>query len=397
MNRQEYLQKVILRRLFFHGRATRPELVALTGGRAATVFAAIDGLKAEGLVVEPDRRGKKTGRRAPELECNRHAGCFIGLHLRKREVVGVVTDCRGDILEQYEERFPSPGRQLDETLDGIGRCITELRKLLGDRAELLRGIGFADPGEVDPRCGISINAPGVAGWENLDTGAWLTQLCGLPSGVWSEQTATTWMEYATRLGQPPKSLFYLGTTERIGGGFINGGKLFVGSNFREMAIGRTLVASGAPEQPSGTLEDFAGEDGILNAVQRALADGNDFGLSEKNFSVRRFVEYSYRDQTARHIAENLAEMIGSALATVVALLDPAAIIIGGDLSALGDLLLGTVHRQIERSCGTAAAAGVRLELSALEDCDTARGAAMMIRDRILGIDDLDVCNGRAAS
>ena len=63
MSRRGELKRQLLRHLLLHGRATRPELVAMTGIRAATVFEAIDELKAENLIDEPERRGTKTGRR----------------------------------------------------------------------------------------------------------------------------------------------------------------------------------------------------------------------------------------------------------------------------------------------------------------------------------------------
>ena len=66
MSRRNELKQILLRHLLLYGKATRPELVNLTGIRAATVFEAIDELKAEGIIQEPERKGKKTGRKAPE-------------------------------------------------------------------------------------------------------------------------------------------------------------------------------------------------------------------------------------------------------------------------------------------------------------------------------------------
>ena len=60
------LRSAILKQLMQNGETTRPELVELTGIRAATVFEAVDALKREGFVEEPARTGKRTGRRAPK-------------------------------------------------------------------------------------------------------------------------------------------------------------------------------------------------------------------------------------------------------------------------------------------------------------------------------------------
>lgn len=387
MSRKEHLQKLILRRLLLYGRTTRPELVALTGCRAATVFEAIDALKASGMVIEPERRGKKTGRRAPELECNRACACFLGLELQPSGVIGVVTDSCGDTLEQYEERFAASNA--DTARAAIKRCMSALLQRIGDKRELLRGVGFADPGLVDLDRGLSIRAVNLPGWENVATGEWLARECRVPAGVWQGEMVKTRMEYLTRLPDAPESLFHLGTDGGIGGGFIKGGRLFVGSNWQGMEIGHLVVDRDGPLCSCGNrgcLEAVAGKTGIQNLVRQALQSGVDTELKGDDFSIRRFVECSRRDKTARIIAEKVAEHIGRALAAAVALLNPAMIVVSGELASLGDLLLDAVRRSLELNCFAGAVRKLKLELSTLEPGDTARGAAMMMRDRTFGIE-----------
>ncbi len=390
MSRREDLQKFILHRLLFYGRTTRPALVSLTGSRAATVFEAIDELKRIGIVAEPERHGKKTGRRAPELDCNRDYAYFIGIDFQVDGIIGVVIDSRGDILEKYEEDLPAPHQKLSDARSEIIRCIKELQQRMGEKWELVRGVGFADPGLVDTDHGISLRAVNVPGWENHATGAWLEKECGIASGVWPEQMVKTRMEYITRLPEAPDSLFHLGTGSGIGGGFIKNGSLFVGSTYQGMEIGHVVIdpnGSICSCGNRGCLEAFAGRQGILNLVRRALRNGVDTELSEENFSIRKFVECSHRDKAARIIADEVAESIGNALATVVALLNPEMIVLSGELSGMGDLLLDAVHRALDLNCFAGAVQKLKLEISSLEEHDTARGAAIMMRDRVFGIED----------
>ena len=65
----------------------------------------------------------------------------------------------------------------------------------------------------------------------------------------------------------------------------------------------------------------------------------------------------------------------------------ATIVVGGELAGMGDLLLDTVRRVLAERCPAGAIRKLKLELSALEPEDTARGAAIMIRDRVFGIGD----------
>ena len=113
----------------------------------------------------------------------------------------------------------------------------------------------------------------------------------------------------------------------------------------------------------------------------------DTELTEENFSIRKFVECSHRDKAARIIADEVSESIGNALATVVALLNPAMIVLSGELAGMGDLLLDAVHRALDLNCFAGAVRKLKLEIYTLEECDTARGAAIMMRDRVLDIEE----------
>lgn len=387
MSRREHLQKLILRRLLFYGRTTRPELVALTGCRAATVFEAIDALKDSGMVVEPERRGKKTGRRAPELECNRFCAAFLGIELKPDGIIGVVTDSCGDTTESCEERFAVPNA--DAARAGIDRCVTELRQRIGDRWELIKGVGFADPGIVDIDRNLAVRATGIPGWEDFAVGKWLAERYGVPAGIWSGRMVKTRMEYLARLSDAPESLFLLDTGSVVGGGFIKGGRLFVGSSYQAMEIGHLVVDKNGGVCSCGNrgcLETLINRQGILDSARRALDNGVATELAAEDFSIRRFVECAHRDKAARLIAGDISEHIGDALAAAVTLLNPAMIVVSGELAGLGSLLTDAIRRTLEKNCFAEAVRKLKLELSTLDIEDAARGAAMMMRDRVWNIE-----------
>ena len=172
MSRRSELKKDILKHLLFHGKATRPELVALTGIRAATVFEAIGELKDEHLVSEPERRGKRTGRRAPELSIAPGSCWSVGVELRPDCCIGVVVDACGNVMFQAET-----DAEFRDSLDGVKQeimlLLQMLREMAGDSWRMVRGLGFADPGLVDVARRYSIRAVNVPGWQELDTGSYL--------------------------------------------------------------------------------------------------------------------------------------------------------------------------------------------------------------------------------
>ena len=82
------------------------------------------------------------------------------------------------------------------------------------------------------------------------------------------------------------------------------------------------------------------------------------------------------------MADQVCENIGQALSAVVTLLNPAMIVFGGRLSKLDSLLLTGVRRVLELNCFAGALQDLKLELARSDEYDTARGAALRMRDKL---------------
>ncbi|MBR7130552.1 MAG: ROK family protein [Lentisphaeria bacterium] len=385
MSRRNELKHALLQHLLLHGRATRPELVALTGVRAATVFEAVDGLKALGIVEEPERRGRKTGRRAPELSCAPDCCHVVGVDLRLSGCVGVIINAAGEVIHEVEH--PAGSRQ---TLLSVKREILEvlqhLRDLSADRWHLVKGLGFADPGLVDVERNYSIRAVNIPPWQELETGRMLKNASGLPSRVWPEAMVKTRMEYLQRLPEPPESLFNLVTDDGIGGGFVKNGELFTGSSGRSMEIGHIVVRPGGARCQcgnSGCLEAVASPAGLRAGITESRIAGVDLGGLPEKFTMAEFSEFAARNRGVRIIADQLCRDLAKALSVAVMLLNPEMIVISGEFADLGEYLTSSLRRELELRCFPESVRELKIEISTLKTSDTARGAAMMMRDLIL--------------
>ena len=102
-----------------------------------------------------------------------------------------------------------------------------------------------------------------------------------------------------------------------------------------------------------------------------------------DFDITDVVKHHATDKLANIIATEVCESIGTALATVVTLLNPTCIVLRGELTGLGDFLISTIRRVLSASCFPQALENLRIELSTLEPDAVARGAALLMRDQIL--------------
>lgn len=388
MNRKTQLSAKILKILLERGTLTRQEFAAYTGARPATILEAVNELKKQGVIAEPGRLGKKTGRKSPQLQLNPNYFWTIGIDFQVKRTIGTIIDAGGGIIAEITR--PAHQRSsLKECRHEIADIIRELRTQTFPSLDKVNAIGFADPGMVDTGTGVSLRAVNIPGWENVNTAEWLRREFKLSSFIFPAESVKTYMEYQSRFPDPPKSMFHMGTDDGIGGGFIKNGELFSGSFHRAMEVGHIVIVPDGPICQCGNrgcLEALAGESGILRRVDEALINGVDTCLTTENFSIIHFAECAEHDKMARIIAAEVCGYLGSALAVIATLLNPELIVISGGLTVLGAVLPETISRVLAQNCFPGTVKDLKLEISTLSENAVARGAALLARNQIISED-----------
>ncbi|MCI5779032.1 MAG: ROK family protein [Lentisphaeria bacterium] len=381
MNRRAALKKQILRYLLLRRRATRPELVALTGTRAATVFEAIGELKEAGLVAEPERRGKSTGRRAPGLVISPNCFHTLGVQLHPSGGIGVVIDGSGRMIGECRTEAEFRGG-LGEVKRAVLLLLQQLRDRAGDDWAAVRGLGFTGMNmERDP-----VRPGSIPVWRDADAIRYLEGVSGLPAGVWPERMVRAKWEYQRLPGEHSESVFHLSAACGFEGGFIRNGEYFAGDSGRAMEIGHLTVDPAGPLCDCGRrgcLDAVAGMAALERSVAAARVAGVDLGGMPEPFSMAAFAEFVGKNPAVRAVAEELCRNLGRALGAVVTLLDPGRIVISGEMTRLGDFLLESLRRELESHCCPETARKLRITLAQSADTDTARGVAMMMREKLL--------------
>ena len=386
MSKTLNIQTELLKLLLRDGTVTRPQCVKELGVRPATVQEGINALKQRGLVQEPERTSLRTGRKAPLLTLVPDALWMAGIEVRGGYLHGVVVDAAGTpratVTRPGNYRFTR-----EDYIEKILNTVNDLRKQCGDQWPRVKGIGFADPGLVDMKRGVSLYAVNLANWSNLAIREELERFCALPAALWPECAVSTHLEYLQRaksLGDG--SLFYLGMGAGVGGGFIQNGRLFTGDQNIAMEVGHIVVKPNGPPCRCGNhgcLEAVVGWRGISQRQYEAASGSVSSNMNIYDFDITDVVKHHATDKLANIIATEVCECIGTALATVVTLLNPTCIVLRGELTGLGDFLVSTIRRVLSASCFPQALENLRIELSTLEPDAVARGAALLMRDQIL--------------
>ncbi len=257
--------------------------------------------------------------------------------------MGVV--CEGVITHRAPSLPTLDFATADALLGAIFESIADLRALQPGVA----AVGAGLPGIVDCRTGIVDHLTNVPGWDDVPLRRLLADGTGLPAAIENDANAMTYAEWRFGAARGHDNVVCMTLGTGVGGGLILDGRLFRGSRMGAGEIGNMSIdyrGVPGPYGNFGALEEYVGNQQI---AERARAKyrliGNGRVVAECTPEALALAAQS-GDPIAREIWLETGEMIGAALADVIWLLNPDAIVIGGGVARAGELIFEPVRRCI---------------------------------------------------
>ncbi|HKY65420.1 MAG TPA: ROK family protein [Acidimicrobiales bacterium] len=362
---------------------TRADLAALTGLARSTVAQRVDALLARDLLV-PGGDSQSTGGRPPTLLAfNPGAGVVLSADLGATHSRVAVTDLAGTVLAQTRHEIAiAEGPEV--VLGWLESSFDDLLTGSGRSRAAVRGVGVGLPGPVEFATGRPVNPPIMPGWDRYPVGQRLSDRYGVPALVDNDVNIMAIGEHWSTWRDESFLLFVkMGTG--IGSGIVAGGHVHRGADGAAGDIGHIHV----PDHDDivcrcgnrGCLEAFAGG-GAMAA--RLRAEGLDTYTS---LDVVDRVRAG--NPVATQLIREAGRTLGGVLATCVNMLNPAVIVIGGDLARADEPLLAGVREVVYRRSLPLATGRLRIVGSRLDDEAGVVGAAVMVIERILAPDAVD--------
>jgi glucokinase len=245
--------------------------------------------------------------------------------------------------------------------EGVRTLIADLERELGGTAS---GVGLAAPG-LAARDERSIShMPGrFGGLEAFDWSAWLGREVPVLNDAHAALLGEIWCGAAK--GLRDVMMLTLGTG--VGGAFVSDGRLIRGHIGRAGHLGHIcLDPGGAPDitRIPGSIEDLIGNHNI------ATRSGGRFATTHELIAA-----YRGGDPVASRVWLKSIRELGCAVASLVNVLDPEAVVIGGGIALAGDALFEPLQRVLDEVEWRPAGHSVRLLPAALGDWAGAYGAA----------------------
>lgn len=248
-----------------------------------------------------------------------------------------------DIHRIPTQQFDSPDRLLDEIAEAVA----------GMRGQHpgIAAIGVGVPGAVNFASGMTYNLTNVRGWTSIPLRDILAEKTGLPTVVENDANCMAYAEWKFGAAQGTRHAVCVTLGTGVGGGLILNGDLFRGAAYAAGEIGQMSIDYDGVPGPygnSGALERYIGNRQI---VEMAEAIYRERGLEPPaDLTPEQLAEAALGgDAIALEVWNRVARCLGSCLMSVIYLLNPEAIVVGGGVSEAGELLFAPLREALRAS------------------------------------------------
>jgi glucokinase-like ROK family protein len=360
--------------LLEQGVASRADIARHTGLSRTTVSSLVGDLIERGLVAERTEtddlhhRDSGAGRPPVLLALDRSAGAAIGIDFGHSHLRVAVADLSHEILAEQV-------RALDvdaSAAEGLAAAADMVDAVL-EQADVPRdrviNVGMGVPGPISHTTGNVGNGAILPGWVGVSPAAEMERRLGLPVVVDNDANLGALGEALFGAGRGAREIVYLKVSSGIGAGLIVGGRIHHGAGGTAGELGHVLVDEDGHVCRCGNrgcLETVAATTGLLEQLSRTHGNG---------LTIEDVVRLASGDDPGcRRVIADAGQHIGRAMAMLCNLLNPARVIVGGDLAAAGDLLLDPLRASLRRYAIPSAAEDAEVSTGVLGERAEVRGA-----------------------
>lgn len=315
------------------------------------------------------------------------ASVTVGVDLGGTKVETALVDATGKIVESSRWQT-NAARGAQGIVEDIAAGI---RRYLGRASPHALGIGVA--GQVEPGSGVVWNAPNLD-WTDFPLRTRLAEAVGLPTFVLNDVQAATFGEWRHGAGQGVSDMVTIFVGTGVGGGVIADRRLIRGCDGSAGELGHLKVALDGRHcscDRRGCLEAYAGGWAIARRAREA-AEGQpreatrlvELAGGHRDTITAQVVADAFHqgDPLALALVKEVAQALGTGLASIANAFNPCLIILGGGvidgLPELLDLARGeATSRAIEMALKS-----LRIERAGLGNHAGAVGAAAWARQEM---------------
>ena len=310
----------------------------------------------------------------------------IGIDVGGTNVKIALVDSDGKI--GYSNTIPTRAEMgYEYTINNMKQAIRDLMTETKLSAKDIEGIGFGLPGQVDFKSGIVRLITNIPGWVEIPLAKMIEDEFHIPTRIDNDVRCAALGELNFGAGKGCEHLICITVGTGIGSGLIINGKLVRGASNAAGEIGHIkLQMHDGPIcgcGDTGCLEAFASGPSIVAMAEEYILGGKSTKYREmaNGGAITPFIVAEAAkagDPVARRIFTRMGEYIGIGMASVVNLLNPERIIVGGGVADAGDILLNPLKETIKKRAMKIAGETVQVVPAQLGNTAGVIGASLLI-------------------
>jgi len=270
-------------------------------------------------------------------------------------------------------RFPTSG--VGETLN----CFEKEIRICGKLESPVFGISCGSP--LDSKKGIILSPPNLPGWDRVEICDWFRQRFGGRAFLMNDANACAVAEWKFGAGRGALNMIFLTAGTGMGAGLILDGRLYEGTTFDAGEVGHMRLARKGPMGygKEGSFEGFCSGGGIARLARMRLQEEKiippDWAFPLDELSAKKIDEAAVAgDSFALQVMKEVGEHFGQALSTLIDILNPDRIVIGGIFPRCGERLLPSMTEVLKRETLPPSLAGCSIVPAELGETIGSHGA-----------------------
>jgi glucokinase len=275
----------------------------------------------------------------------------------------------GRCIKHFSIPTPQPSTPeavLDAIVQGMAQIISDFSKL--------RAIGVGTPGPVDATGRVARLAINLDGWYDIPIAGWLQTKTGLPTILGNDANCAGLGEAWLGAGKTSQNMIMLTLGTGVGGAIILDGKLYIGSHGTAGELGLITFQPTGPDCKSGNRGSF-------EQYVSAKAIRRDTGRDAHSWGTLA----AAGDPAALAFWQQYGQNLGIGLTSLIYVLTPDLIIIGGGVSASHQFFLTAAQQEIDERVLQPSREGVKIVPAQLGNQAGMLGAAK-IAWQMLGVE-----------
>ncbi len=258
---------------------------------------------------------------------------LVGIEITSAAIMAVCVDGGGNVVEQYKIAIPPNGGSYGLLV----AFVNELSENFGG----IEKIGIAVPGLIDRATKRVVYSTFLPEHEKANFFGEIEAETGTAIIVENDANAAAFGEYQVGAGRGSKNMFYATLGTGVGGAFIFDGKIWRGAAGFAGEFGHLTIKSDGLN-----LESVASAKRIVERTKKRFHQDDTSSLSrigEQQITLEDIISASNdEDDLAQMMVERTGNYVGSAIASVINLLNIEKIVVGGPIMRAGEVVLDAI-------------------------------------------------------